>query len=265
MPKPATGPAETQPPASRPALYVGCAGWSIPRLEASRFPELGSQLQRYAQVFNAVEINSSFYRNHLPKTYRRWAESVPTAFRFSVKLPRSISHENRLRDCDALLTPFLAGVEELGHRLGCLLLQLPPRLGWDRRLVLAFLDRLRRAYAGHVVCEPRHPSWFCAEVDRELAHRGVARVAADPAMSARASLPAGDRQLQYVRLHGTPRMYYDSYPDSFLHRLAKRLTTSSSVTTQRWCIFDNTAAGHATTNALTVLHDLAVPAEKPRA
>lgn len=243
-------------PHTIPTVYLGCAGWSIPRLDASRFPEVGSQLQRYAQVFNAVEINSSFYRNHLPQTYRRWADCVPEDFRFSVKLPRSISHERKLEDCDVLLASFLAGVGELGNRLGCVLLQLPPRLSWNREVVLPFLDRLAREHTGRVVCEPRHPSWFLPEVDRELERRAVARVAADPAVTARASVPAGDRQLQYVRLHGSPRMYYASYPEPFLHRLAGRLARPSGLTTQRWCIFDNTAAGHATTNALTVWDDL---------
>lgn len=241
-----------------PCLRIGCAGGSIPAANASNFPEAGSHLHRYAQIFNAVEINSSFYRNHLPATYRRWSRDVPESFRFSVKFPRSITHQSRLEACGGLLPEFLAGVAELGARLGCLLLQLPPGLPWDPGLVLPFFAQVRRMHDGPVACEPRHPSWFQPDVDRALSMHHIARVAADPALSLRARVPAGDRQLQYLRLHGAPRMYYDGYTDQTIRRLALRLQRPSAETTQRWCVFDNTAAGHAATNALSLLNRLGV-------
>lgn len=248
----------TSSPQRIPTLRVGCAGWAISRGNAERFPEAGSHLERYAQVFNAVEINSSFYRNHLPATYRRWSAAVPETFRFSVKFPRSITHQARLDDCSELLPDFLAGVEELGSRLGCLLLQLPPRLAWNPTVVMPFFAQLRRLHSGPVACEPRHASWFRAEASRALSMHHVARVAADPALSLRARVPAGDRQLEYLRLHGSPRMYYDSYSDQTIHSLALRLQRSADDTTQRWCIFDNTAEGHATINALSMLAKLPI-------
>ena len=243
-------------PARMPAWRVGCAGWSIPRHHADDFPEAGSHLQRYARVFDAVEIDSSFYRNHRPATYRRWAAAVPDRFRFSVKFPRSITHEARLRDCDDLLQAFLAGVDELGPRLGGLLLQLPPRLHWDPSVVGDFLGRLRDLHRGPVACEPRHVSWFAAEVDRTLRAYRVARVAADPGLCPRARVPGGDGTVEYLRLHGSPRRYYDRYGDDALDRLADRLRRPARGTAQRWCIFDNTALGHATENALALLERL---------
>ena len=94
------------PPLHRPAvakrsassIRVGCAGWSIPREHADRFPEEGSHLARYAGRFPAVEINSSFYKPHRPATYARWAASVPADFRFSVKVPKLATHERRAND-----------------------------------------------------------------------------------------------------------------------------------------------------------------------
>lgn len=235
-----------------PTCRVGCAGWSIPRSSADSFPGEGSHLQRYAQVFNAAEINSSFHRNHTPAAYRRWAAAVPAGFRFSVKLPRSITHHAKLDGCDDLLRDFLAGVAELGPRLGCLLMQLPPKLAWDPARALPFLALLLRLHAGPVACEPRHASWFQAEAGRALSAHGIARVAADPALSLRARVPGGDRRLQYLRLHGSPRMYYDSYASDTLDRIAARLKKPSADTAERWCIFDNTAQGCATANALAL-------------
>lgn len=80
-------------------LYVGCAGWSLPREHWPAFAQEGTHLERYATRFNSVEINSSFYRPHLPMTYARWASSVPPGFHFSVKLPTRITHEQRLLHC----------------------------------------------------------------------------------------------------------------------------------------------------------------------
>ncbi|MDQ6647695.1 MAG: DUF72 domain-containing protein, partial [Pseudomonadota bacterium] len=195
-------------------------------------------------------------RNHLPATYRRWSDSVQENFRFSVKFPRSITHQARLADCGALLLEFLAGVDELGPRLGCLLLQLPPRLTWNASVVIPFFTQLRRLHQGAVACEPRHASWFAAEAGRGLTMHHIARVAADPALSLRARVPGGDRQLEYLRLHGSPRMYYDSYTDQTIRRVSSRLQQLAAATTQRWCIFDNTAEGYATTNALSLLAEL---------
>ena len=238
---------------TRPALFIGCAGWSIPAMVANRFPEGNSHLERYAQRFNSVEINSSFYRPHLPATYRRWAASVPEAFRFAVKIPRSISHQARLRDCASALQTFLDQVGELGTKLGCLLLQLPPSLAYAPAEALKFFDQLARLHQGRIVCEPRHASWFRPAVDRALRERGIARVGADPAQDPRAAIPAGDPHLQYLRLHGSPRIYYDSYSESTLHRIECWLRRPSSRCVQRWCIFDNTALGHATTNGLALI------------
>ncbi len=233
-----------------PAVFIGCAGWSIASAHAGSFPGGGSHLERYARTFNAVEINSSFHRVHQPRTYARWAASVPEEFRFAVKMPKAISHTKRLRDCGTEVQAFLDQAGCLGAKLGILLLQLPPGLAFDPGIVLPFLDDLRKRHKGAIACEPRHVSWFRASVDAALRERGITRVAADPARHPRAAAPAGDRKTEYLRLHGSPRMYYDAYPDATLARLARRLARPGKRTRERWCIFDNTAAGHATGDAL---------------
>ena len=115
-------------------VYVGTAGWSLGRPHAELFPRQGSHLVRYASQLNAVEINSSFYRPHRHSTYERWAGSVPSDFRFSVKVPKTITHERRLVDCDDHLSRFLAEVEGLGEKLGTLLVQLPPSFQFDQSI-----------------------------------------------------------------------------------------------------------------------------------
>ena len=242
------------PNSKQPAeqLRIGCAGWSIPKGYAGRFPEEGSHLERYAQVFNAVEINSSFYRPHKPATYERWAASVPEGFRFAVKVPRTITHNRRLKDVSTEIHSFLAECEHLGPKLGPLLVQLPPTLAFDAQTVSAFFSTLRELFSGDVACEPRHRTWFAPEPNEILSEFQVARVAADPAVVPEAAEPGGWSGLVYYRLHGSPRIYYSAYPADYLETISRKLAESAANNTPTWCIFDNTAEGAATGDALAV-------------
>lgn len=243
-------------PRQRSRILVGTAGWSIPRDE-SRIPAGDSHLARYAGVFPCVEINSTFHRPHRASTFERWAASVPRTFRFSVKLPATITHDQRLARAAAPLAGFLQDLAPLGAKLGCLLVQLPPSLVFDARVARTFFKALRSRYDRGVALEPRHASWFTPQADRLLVQFKVACVAADPARVAAAADPGGWGGLAYFRLHGSPRMYYSAYAEDYLQSLAHRLEALRRRRIPAWCIFDNTAHGAATGNALSVLEQLA--------
>jgi uncharacterized protein YecE (DUF72 family) len=232
-------------------VLLGCAGWAIRTEHAALFPGAGSHLHRYAQRFNAVEINSSFYRPHKVSTYARWADSVPDDFRFSAKVPKEITHARRLVGTEEILERFLTEVAGLGPKLGGLLLQLPPGLSFDRTAAADFLDTLRRDFAGSVFCEPRHTTWFTEDAEELLLRFRIGRVAADPALLPAAAVPSGYRHSVYYRLHGSPQMYYSAYSELFLDSLAGRLMDGQTGA-PRWCIFDNTALGSATTDAIAL-------------
>ena len=229
-------------------IAVGTAGWATPRAVAHRFPAEGSVLQRYAERLPAVEINTTFYRSHRPGTYERWAQSTPGDFRFAVKAPRAISHERRLADCSDAVAAFLDEIAPLGDKLGPLLIQLPPGLALDLPTARGFLQDLRRRFSGPVAWEPRHASWFEADGEQLLTDHAVARVAADPARVPQAAAPGGWPNLLYLRLHGSPRMYFSAYGPDQLDRWAGIMRNSAA--TERWCIFDNTASGAAAGQAL---------------
>ncbi len=232
-------------------LRLGTAGWMIPRADAAVFPGGGMHLERYARVFAAVEINSSFYRPHRRATYARWAASVPPGFAFAVKVPKAITHTARLTDCDTALATFLAETAGLGDALGVLLVQLPPSLVFDASVATAFFAALRRLTNAPVACEPRHASWFGPDADALLAAHRIARVAADPARVPAAAEPGGWHGLGYWRLHGSPAIYRTSYHDGRLEPLALTLAASAAVR-PTWCIFDNTAGQAATADALAL-------------
>jgi uncharacterized protein YecE (DUF72 family) len=247
----------TARPAEPATIRIGTAGWSIPRTSRDRFPAEGTTLERYAAMLNAAEINSSFYRPHMPSTYERWAASVPDGFRFSVKLPKTISHTARLANSEPLLDAFLAECGALGHRLGCVLVQLAPKHTFDGDVARAFFTSLRERFSGAVAIEPRHPSWFEPEPDALLREMRVARVAADPPRDPRDGTPGGWSDLAYYRLHGSPRIYYSAYEENYLTALGTRLREHARAGHDVWCIFDNTTLGAAAANAL----DLALIAE----
>jgi uncharacterized protein YecE (DUF72 family) len=243
--------------APRASIHIGTAGWSLPVALQPRFPGEGTHLERYARVLGAVEINSSFYRPHRPATYARWAAGVPEGFRFAVKVPRAITHERRLRDCEAPLDELLGQARALGETLGCLLVQLPPALRYDAAVAEAFLTALRARHDGPVALEPRHATWFGDAAERVMREHGVARVAADPARVPEAGVPGGAGELVYLRLHGSPRIYHSPYDDAALDALAARIAAASRRARAVWCIFDNTASGHALPNALGLVRRLA--------
>lgn len=233
-------------------VFIGTAGWSIPRIHKARFPEAGSHLERYGSVFFAAEINSSFYRPHRKSTYERWAGSTPDHFRFSVKAPKTITHEPSPAfsgDVEA----FLSEIAGLGAKLGPILIQLPPKRDFVAAEALRLLGPFRDRTAGAIVLEPRHASWFSAAVDDVLAALNIARVAADPPRAAAGDRPGGWSGAAYYRLHGSPHIYRSSYAEERLTGIAQNLLDVAGVGADAWCIFDNTTSYAAAGDALALL------------
>ena len=244
-------------------VHVAIAGWSIRKEQSHLFASDGTHLQRYASRFAAVEINSSFYQSHQRETYQRWAKSVPARFRFAVKAPKSLTHEECLEETGEPLARFVHEIGGLGRKLGCVLVQLPPGLAYDPRTVETFFAALRARHRGPIVCEPRHWSWFSGAADDRLEAHGVGRVAADPKCAEDGDQPAASARVAYFRLHGSPVMYHSSYDAEYLDRLAAQLKAFKKI--PAWCIFDNTARGAATVNAIQLLERLGqVPAMASR-
>jgi len=235
----------------RMRIQVGLAGWSNPPAKrAERNPEQ-THLSYYAAHFCCVEINSSFYRPHQSATYRRWRDETAAPFRFSVKMPRSVTHESRLKRCAAEVVRFYEDIAALQPKLAAVLVQLPPGLEFNRRTARTFFAAVPRLRGTKVVCEPRHPSWFTSAAESALRDAAVSRVAADPVRCPGAEVPGGMRRFAYFRWHGSPRMYYSKYSAAQLAAFAA--TVRNTKAKETWCIFDNTARHAAWDDALQFL------------
>ena len=137
----------------------------------------------------------------------------------------------------------------LGSKLGGVLVQLPPSLVFDARLAGTFFRTMRAVFAVPIACEPRHASWFAPRVDNVWERFDIARVAADPAVADGGDAPGGAGRWSYIRLHGSPRLYYSAYDDARLSTFAAALRAADRSRRPAWCIFDNTAHSHAVENA----------------
>lgn len=224
---------------------VGTAGWSVDR-KVERFAQTGSMLERYASVFDGVEVNSSFYRRHRPETWVRWHDAVPDDFRFAVKMAKTVTHERGLVDVEGEVGLFFADVAALKQKLGPVLVQLPPKLVFDEAVAATFFRCLRRYWPGKVEIEPRHVSWSEGSALTLLRDFKIGFVLADP-QGEELRQAAVAMQASYIRLHGSPKIYYSSYTAEDLQGYAALLGPET------WCIFDNTASGAAQVNGIEML------------
>jgi uncharacterized protein YecE (DUF72 family) len=248
-------------PASAGRIYVGTSGWSLARSLAPGAAPERTGLERYAEYFNCVEINSTFYRLPRPATLERWRDSTPPDFRFAAKLPRAITHEAAIVEVGREVAEFCKLMSWLEPKLGPLLVQLPPSLEFDAAHAERLFVQLGRAGAGQVVLEPRHSSWFSQRVEELLLRQRVARVATDPARAAGSSEPAGCADVAYFRWHGSPRLYFSSYPPEAIQVLCRQVRAAAGAAARPdvYCFFDNTALGAAAINALSLKAELATP------
>jgi uncharacterized protein YecE (DUF72 family) len=184
---------------------VGTSGYSYAPWKGSFYPEklpAARMLSYYAEKLPTVEINNTFYRLPAPEMVRKWAEETPTTFRFALKSPRRITHEQRLRGSGEAIGWLFKAAGELGEKLGPVLFQLPPNAKKDVALLDAFLGELPAT--ARPALEFRHESWFAPEVYEVLRKRGAALCIAeaeDLATPLEATAPWG-----YLRLR---RQDYD--------------------------------------------------------
>jgi uncharacterized protein YecE (DUF72 family) len=226
-------------------IYAGTAAWSIPKIAAQHFPIEGSHLERYSLRLNAVEINSSFYKDHKAKSYKRWADSTPDHFRFSVKLHKRFTHECNLEIEEVDLMENLKDISALGEKWGALLLQFPKSQDFHFDHMKIFYRTIRKVFKGPVAIEARNLTWMSAEAVSLMKQYRVSKVIADPE-----KCPGEvEGEIKYYRLHGSPEIYKSNYEDDDLNNLYEEI---NHATTDVWCIFDNTTFGYATNNAVTI-------------
>jgi uncharacterized protein YecE (DUF72 family) len=162
------------------AIWVGTSGYNYPEWRGSFYPEkfpTTKMLPFYAERLATVEINYTFYRSPNPSILAGWSRQTPPHFRFTLKAPKRITHDARLRDCAESLKYFLGTAATLGPKLGILLFQLPPFFRKDLAVLDAFLESFPAGT--RAAFEFRHASWLSDEVFERLKARNLALCVAD--------------------------------------------------------------------------------------
>ena len=162
------------------AIWIGTSGYNYPEWRGSFYPEkfaTTKMLPFYAARLSTVEINYTFYRSPTQAILAGWSQQTPQTFKFTLKAPKRITHDARLRDCAEPLGRFVATAATLGPKLGMLLFQLPPFFKKDVAVLDAFLEELPHEVSA--AFEFRHHSWLDEEVFARLKARNLALCIAD--------------------------------------------------------------------------------------
>jgi uncharacterized protein YecE (DUF72 family) len=235
---------------SRPGpavCLIGCSGWQYKHWRGNFYPESVSQsrwLPFYAERFNTVEVNNTFYRLPESSIFAAWRRQVPAGFVFAVKASRYLTHMKKLKDPSDPLALFFSRAKELRRTFGPVLYQLPPRWPLNLARFETFLQALPRTRR-HVV-EFREPSWYADEVFALLDRHGVGLCLHDMKGSESGKRAAG--RFVYVRFHGTQK-YSGTYDDETLSHWADWLAERLRANVDVYVYFNNDSGGHAPRDA----------------
>ena len=221
---------------SSPGFRSGHAGYNYPEWKGSFYPEKFSSkkmLPYYAERLGSVEINYTFYRMPTEKLLGGWSEMTPPGFTFTLKAPRRITHDARLRDCVETTRAFCDVAGTLGDKRGALLFQLPPSFKRDRGVLDAFLDTLPPG--ARAAFEFRHASWHDPQVFERLAAAGAALCVAD---SERLTTPVEiTAPFAYFRLRD------EGYGDDDVVRWAETIATRTRACREVYVYFKHEEQG----------------------
>ena len=217
-------------------LLAGTSGYSYKEWLGPFYPDklpASEMLRYYAERFATVEINNTFYRMPAESMLAQWADQVPATFTFTLKAPRRITHELRLKDAESNVGEFVRRASVLGARLGALLFQLPPFLKKDLPRLEAFLALLPDATQG--AFEFRNPSWHDDEVYAALSRRGAMLCVTDT--------DQGDTPFVATAGSGYLRLRRTHYDDAELRVWAERIAGAALARAYVYFMHEDEALG----------------------
>lgn len=229
-------------------IRIGTSGWHYDHWAGPFYPEgtrAKDRLGFYAQRFDCVELDNTFYRLPGPATVARWRDGTPQGFLFACKASRYVTHMKKLKDAAAAMARFFEAIAQLEAKLGPVLFQLPPRWHVDVARLEAFLAALP---AGHrYAFELRDATWWTDEVTAVLERNKAAPCVFD--LEGRRSPEQLTTDFAYVRLHGPDGAYRGQYDGRTLRGWARTFAGWRRHGRDVFCFFDNDEAGFAAEDA----------------
>ncbi|AZA89159.1 Protein of uncharacterised function DUF72 [Chryseobacterium nakagawai] len=230
-------------------LYIGCSGFYNNDWKGSLYPENVSSkdfLSLYAESFNAVEINSTFYRIPTAKTLLKWYDETPESFRFFIKIPKAITHQKRLADTKEEIIAFCQHIyKHLHQKLSGFLYQLPPSFKNTPENIDLIMNNIDSSFLN--VIEFRHESWWKNDIFDLLKSKNIVFSGVSFPGNLPEDIVINHPDTIYYRLHGKPTLYKSEYSESFLNNLAENLSNTQQVS---FIFFNNTWGTAAIKNAM---------------
>jgi uncharacterized protein YecE (DUF72 family) len=232
-------------------IRIGCSGWVYPHWRDRFYPPklaVKNWFAYYAEHFDTVEINNSFYRLPKAETFDAWRDQSPAGFCYAVKANRFLTQAKKLKDCEEPLERMMAPFRHLEPALGPILYQLPPRFRINLDRLERFLEILPKDLIN--VFEFRDSSWYVDEVFTLLDRHGAGFCTHD--MTGMETPRAAVGRAAYVRFHGGEGKYWGRYSDERLLDWADWLAEQARSGRPVWAYFNNDIDGHAIEDALTL-------------
>ncbi|HEY8591263.1 MAG TPA: DUF72 domain-containing protein [Sphingomicrobium sp.] len=236
---------------SRGDIRIGCSGWVYKHWRDILYPKGLPQTRwfdRYAQEFDTVEINNSFYMLPKPETFDKWRKQAPPGFCYTVKANRFLTQAKKLKDCEEPLERMMDAVRHLGDRLGPMLYQLPPKMNLNLERLESFLKIVPKDVTN--VFEFRNTSWYVPGTYELLDRYGASFCVHDMPGSTSERIAVGP--IAYVRFHGGEGKYWGRYSDEGLLGWTDWLVDQARQGRTSWCYFNNDIHGHAIHDAQTL-------------
>jgi uncharacterized protein YecE (DUF72 family) len=234
-----------------PAIRVGCSGWNYKHWRERFYPKglpASRRFEFYAEHFDTVEINNSFYRLPTAETFAKWRDQAPEGFCYAVKANRYITQAKKLLDPEESLARMMKAVRHLGNRLGPILFQLPPNLGINLGRLERFLEVLPQDVTS--VFEFRNRSWYVDGTYELLDRFGASFSIHDMAGSAIERIAVGP--IAYLRFHGGAGKYWGRYSDEQLSGWTDWMVAQTGQGRPVWAYLNNDIDAHAIHDAQTL-------------
>ncbi|KYH07603.1 histidine kinase [Chryseobacterium cucumeris] len=236
-------------------LYIGCSGFYNNDWKGSLYPENSQSkdfLSLYSKTFNAVEINSTFYRKPTSKTLLKWHAETPDNFRFFIKIPKAITHQNRLENSKDEIAQFCNHIQNsLKDKLSGFLYQLPPSFTNTVENTERIINNLDSRFLN--VIEFRHSSWWQKEIFDLLKQHDIVFSGVSFPGNLPEDLIINHPEILYYRLHGKPVLYKSEYSNDFMDALAEKIKNTIQTS---FIFFNNTWGTAAIKNSLYLKHIL---------
>lgn len=236
-------------------LYIGCSGFYNNDWKGSLYPENSQSkdfLSLYSKTFNAVEINSTFYRKPTSKTLLKWHAETSDNFRFFIKIPKAITHQNRLENSKDEIVLFCNHIQNsLKDKLSGFLYQLPPSFKNTVENTERIINNLDSRFLN--VIEFRHSSWWQKEIFDLLKQHDIVFSGVSFPGNLPEDLIINHPEILYYRLHGKPVLYKSEYSNDFMDALAEKIKNTTQTS---FIFFNNTWGTAAIKNSLYLKHIL---------